>query len=52
MGVEAQDRAAFNRVAKENLWKIFSADATADIMANFRQVLAADAQLARYTAAL
>ena len=52
MGVEAQDRAAFNQVAKENLWKIFSADATADIMANFRQVLAADAQLARYTAAL
>ena len=52
MGVEAQDRAAFNRVAKENLWKIFSADATADIVANFRQVLAADVQLARYTAAL
>ena len=52
MGVEAQDRAAFNRVAKENLWKIFSADATADIIANFRQVLAANEQLARYTAAL
>jgi hypothetical protein len=52
MGVEAQDRDAFNRVAKENLWKIFSADSTSDIMANFRQVLAADAQLARYTAAL
>ena len=52
MGVEAQDRAAFNRVAKENLWKIFSADATADIMAHFRQVLAANEQLARYTAAL
>jgi hypothetical protein len=52
MGVESQDRDAFNRVAKENLWKIFAADSTADIMANFRQVLAADAQLARYTAAL
>ena len=52
MGVESQDRAAFNRAAKENLWKIFAADSTADIMANFRQVLAADAQLARYTAAL
>lgn len=52
MGVESQDRAAFNRVAKENLWKIFAADSTADIMANFRQVLAADEQLARYTAAL
>jgi len=52
MGVESQDRAAFNRVAKENLWKIFAADSTADIVANFRQVLAADAQLARYTTAL
>jgi len=52
MGVESQDRAAFNRVAKENLWKIFAADSTADIVANFRQVLAADAQLSRYTAAL
>jgi hypothetical protein len=52
MGVEAQDRAAFNQVAKENLWKIFAADSTADIVANFRQVLAANEQLARYTAAL
>ena len=52
MGVQSQDRDAFNRVAKENLSKIFAADATTDIMANFRQVLAADAQLARYTAAL
>ena len=52
MGVESQDRAAFNRVAKQNLWKIFSADATNDIVANLRQVLAADEQLARYTAAL
>jgi len=52
MGVEAQDRDAFNRVAKQNLSKIFAADSTNDIMANFRQVLAADTQLARYTAAL
>ena len=52
MGVESQDRAAFNQVAKENLWKIFAADSTADIMANFRQVLSANDQLARYTAAL
>ena len=52
LGVQSQDRATFNRVAKQNLWKIFSADATDDIIANFRQVLAADAQLARYTAAL
>ena len=52
MGVEAQDRAAFNQVAKENLWKIFAADSTADIMTNFRQVLSGNEQLARYTAAL
>ena len=52
MGVQSQDRAAFNQVAKENLWKIFAADSTADIMANFRQVLSANEQLARYTAAL
>src|SRR3954467_10385996 len=52
MGVESQDRNAFNRAAKENLSKIFAADSTNDIMANFRQVLAADTQLARYTAAL
>ena len=52
MGVESQDRAAFNQIAKENLWKIFAADSTADIMANFRQVLSANEQLARYTAAL
>ncbi len=52
MGVESQDRATFNQIAKENLWKIFAADSTADIMANFRQVLSANDQLARYTAAL
>lgn len=52
MHIESNDRAAFNRLVKENLWKIFAAESTADIMANFRQVLAADAQLARYTAAL
>jgi Protein of unknown function (DUF3015) len=52
MGVEAQDRAAFNQVAKENLSKIFAADSTADIMTSFRQVLSGNEQLARYTAAL
>src|SRR5436190_13096929 len=52
MGVEAQDRAAFNQVAKANLSKIFAADSTADIMTNFRQVLSGNEQLARYTAAL
>jgi hypothetical protein len=52
MGVESQDRAAFNRAAKENMAKIFATDKTPEIMANLRQVLGSDAQLARYTAAL
>jgi len=52
MGVEAQDRAAFNRVAKSNMGRIFTKDATPEIMAALRQVLADDAQLARYTTAL
>ena len=52
MGVQAQDRAAFNRAAKENMARIFSNDATPEIMAALRQVLADDAQLSRYTTAL
>ena len=52
MGVQSQDRAAFNRATKENMAKIFASDSTNDIVAALRQVLAADAQLARYTAAL
>jgi hypothetical protein len=54
LGVESQDRAAFNRVAKENLARIFpSQDATTgEIAGALREVLAADAQLSRYTAAL
>jgi hypothetical protein len=52
MGVESQDRAAFNRLAKQNMASIFSSDKTPEIVANLRQALAADAQLARYTAAL
>jgi hypothetical protein len=52
MGVQSQDRVAFNRAAKDNMAKIFATDSTNDIMAALRQVLAADAQLARYTAAL
>ena len=52
MGVQSQDRVAFNRTAKDNMAKIFATDSTTDIMAALRQVLAADAQLARYTAAL
>jgi hypothetical protein len=54
LGVQSQDRAAFNRAAQENMAKIFARDdaQTAEIMAALRQVLGADAQLARYTAAL
>jgi len=52
MGVQAQDRAAFNRAAQENMARIFSNDATPEIMAALRQVLADDAQLSRYTTAL
>jgi hypothetical protein len=54
IGVQAQDRDAFNRVAKDNLARIFPSDnaSTDQVMAALRQVLAADAQLARYTTAL
>ena len=52
MGVDAQDRDAFNRSAKANFARIFVNDATPEIMAALKQVLAQDAQLSRYTAAL
>ncbi len=52
MGVEAQDRDAFNRAAKSNMGRIFAKDATPEIMAALRHVLADNAQLARYTIAL
>jgi len=52
MGVEAQDRDAFNRAAKSNMGRIFAKDGTPEIMATLRQVLANDAQLARYTITL
>ena len=54
LGVQEQDRAAFNRAAKDNMAQIFARDnaATPEIMASLREVLSANAQLARYTAAL
>jgi hypothetical protein len=54
IGVDAQDRAAFNSLAKDNLARIFPSDdvATQQIVASLREVMAADARLARYTAAL
>ena len=54
MGVQSQDRAAFNRVARENMQRIFPSEnaGTEHIVSALRQVLGADAQLARYTVAL
>jgi hypothetical protein len=54
LGVESQDRAAFNRVAKDNMARIFpSHDVSSEkVAAALREVLASDAQLSRYTAAL
>lgn len=53
IGLEAQDRAAFSRAAKDNLARIFPSDdvATQDVVVALREVMAADARLARYTAA-
>ena len=53
LGVQEQDRAAFNSATKDNMARIFGENAsTNDIVAALRQVLGSDAQLARYTAAL
>jgi hypothetical protein len=54
LGVEAQDRAAFNRVTKDNMGRIFSSEnmQTAQIIASLREVLAAERALSRYTVAL
>ena len=54
IGIEAQDRAAFARVARDNMRQIFPTDnaGTEQIVAALRAVLGADAQLARYTVAL
>jgi hypothetical protein len=54
LGLEAQDRALFNRVAKDNMARIFPSNevATQQVVASLREVMASDARLARYTAAL
>ena len=54
LGVEAGDRAAFNRVARDNMQRIFPSDnaGTEQIVSALRQVLATDAKLARYMVAL
>lgn len=54
LGVEAQDRVAFNRLAKDNVARIFpSEDASTDkVVAALREVMATDARLGRYLTAL
>lgn len=54
LGVEAKDQAAFNRLAKDNVARIFTTDsvATEQVVAALREVLAADAILSHYQAAL
>lgn len=54
LGVQTQDQAAFNRLTKDNVARIFSTDsvATDQVVASLRDVLASDATLSRYQAAL
>jgi len=54
MGIEDADRAQFNRAAQQNLARIFPSDevATEHVMVALKDVLSADAQLARYAAAI
>jgi len=54
LGVESQDRAAFNQVTKENLARIFPNEnvTTDQVVVALREVLAADARLGRYVVAL
>jgi hypothetical protein len=54
LGLEAQDRALFNRVAKDNMARIFPSDEvdTQQVVVALRDVMTSDARLARYTAAL
>ena len=54
LGVESQDRAAFNQLAKDNLARIFPNDSvsTEQVVVALREVLATDARLGRYIVAL
>ena len=54
LGVETQDQVAFNRLAKDNVARIFTTDsvATEQVVASLREVLASDATLSRYQTAL
>ncbi len=54
MGVKAEDQAEFNRVTKDNVARIFATDtvATKEVVGALREVLASDATLSQYQAAL
>lgn len=54
LGVDAVDRAAFSRVARDNMQRIFPSEnaGTEQIISGLRQSLAADAKLGRYLVAL
>lgn len=54
IGIEAQDKAAFARVAQQNFARIFpSTDVSAEqIRLSLRDVVAADADLSKYAAAI
>jgi hypothetical protein len=54
IGVEAQDQAAFNRLTKDNVARIFTTEsvATEQVITSLREVLASDATLSHYQAAL
>ncbi len=54
LGVEAKDQAAFNRLTKDNMARIFTSDrvATEQVIVALRDVLASDATLSHYQTAL
>jgi hypothetical protein len=54
LGIEAKDQAAFNRLTKDNVARIFTNEsvATEQVVASLREVLASDATLSHYQAAL
>jgi hypothetical protein len=54
LGIEAKDQAAFNRLAKDNVSRIFTSESvpTGQVVTSLREVLASDANLSHYQAAL
>jgi hypothetical protein len=54
LGIEAKDQAAFNHLTKDNVARIFSTDnvTTDQVVSSLREVLASDATLSHYQAAL